>query len=668
MSHGFRDASRAKLDELGLGDKVHKATLHTVRRRDQLVGPMLDWESLRDRARDARMRALDRHEDLLASFSRALEARGVSISLAKTSEEACELIAQLVMEAGGKVTKSKSMTSEEVGLNQALEKAGAQVTETDLGELIVQLAGQSPSHVTAPAIHLSTEDVARIFRDKLGMQVPPWIDDPEPADPETRNRLARDLSLTARKHLRERFLQADVGISGANFLVAETGTVVLVENEGNILLTTALPKRHIVLAGIDKLIETEKDLGVLLRLLPVSATAQRQSCYVSLMADAHPDMHIVLLDHGRSKLMIDEELRDLLTCIRCGACMNVCPVYRNVGGHAYGGAYPGPIGSLLMPHLEGMDRFGDLPFASSLCGACTETCPVKIPLHKHLLTMRARIVEKGSSDSLAWPLRMAASAMRKGSRMDRGSRLYPLARKLASFHPTGKAWLESRELPSPPKESFRRWWRRERLDRSPAEAQPQPQLEPVARPVSGAGPEPTQYAHHDLLRSFQERMTELGPDGASEVQIFDQASVAQEFLRIRMEEHPADRVAVQGEPTDKREYALGITHAEMLIADTGGVVIDMRRRAEGHPVMLAETHIVVGRPSQIVPTVAHALVARAVKRKSGAWGDYQIIVTGPSRTADVEKVLVIPAHGPRRLVVVLCEEPVDLGGLRRDRG
>ena len=664
MSSGaFRDASRAKLAEPGLADKVHKATLHTVDKRDQLVADTPEWESLRLRGREARLRALDKHGELLASFIRTMKERGIRISLAKTSEEACETIVKLVMEAGGKVTKSKSMTSEEIGLNQALEAAGAEVTETDLGELIVQLAEQPPSHVTAPAIHLSTEDIAKIFRDKLGMQVPAWVDDPELMDEAVRNRLARDLSLEARKHLRERFLNADVGISGANFLVAESGTVVLVENEGNIQLTTCLPKRHIVLAGIDKLIETEKDLGILLRLLPVSATGQRQTCYVSLFADAHPDMHVILLDHGRSKLMLDEQQRDLLTCIRCGACMNVCPVYRNVGGHAYDGAYPGPIGSLLMPHFEGTDRYGDLPFASTLCGACSEACPVEIPLHRHLLTLRARIVEKGGTDPLGWTMRLAASAMRKASRMDRGTRFYPLARKFASFNPAGKAWLESRDLPPPVKESFRRWWRRERSKQEASKDKP-PKLQRFTRPASSPSFNEPDHDPRTLLRTFQQRIVELGPEGASEVQLFDQAEVALEFLRIRMGESPADQVLVQGEPSEKREYAVGITSAVMLIADTGGIVLDLPKRSDGRPSTLAETHIVVAQPSQLVPSVAHALVARTIKRKSSAWSDYQVIVTGPSRTADVEKVLVIPAHGPRRLVVVLCEEPVDLSLLR----
>jgi len=250
--------------------------------------------------------------------------------------------------------------------------------------------------------------------------------------------------------------------------------------------------------------------------------------------------------------------------------------------------------------------------------------------------------------------------MKTGSRMDRSVRLYPLARKAASLHPVGKAWLETRDLPAAPKESFRQWWRRERKNQAP-EDNPPP-LRPSTRRASESA-SLAQGSQEDLLRTFEQRLLELGPEGTTELHVFERALVAEEFLRIRCEGHPPDRVAVQGRTTEKREYALGITRAELLIAETGGLVIDMASRAEGRPIMLAETHIVVARPSQLVPTVAHAMVTRSIKRKSRAWGDYQVVVTGPSRTADVEKVLVIPAHGPKRLVVVLCEELVDLGAV-----
>ena len=668
--HNFREASRTSLADPGLASKVHKATLHTVALRSRLVETMHDWEELRIRAREARLRAIDNLDALLTAFYQAMKARGVSVSLAKSSEEARSIIVELAHQAKGKdgplrVTKSKSMTTEEIALNSALEESGAIVTETDLGELIVQLAGQRPSHVTAPAIHLSTEDIARIFRDKLNMQVPPWIDDDQPANPDVRRRLALDLSLAARAHLRERFFGADVGITGANFLVAESGTVVLFENEGNIMLTTALPRRHIVVAGIDKLIETEADLGVLMRLLPVSATGQRQSSYVSFLADAHPDMHVVLLDNGRSGMKADRAMRDVLTCVRCGACMNACPVYRTVGGHAYGGAYPGPIGALLMPFIGGLDRFADLPFASSLCGACAEACPVKLPIPDRLLTLRTRITEREGAGCLTQPLRLAAASMASGTRMQHASRVYPWAKRLASFHPVGKAWLASRDMPPAPRETFRKWWTRHRAPdpkqpKNDANAQPSLKPKPHAEPSQFDAP---QLSEIDLLQTFRQRIEELGPDGTTEIHAFDDPSVAAEFVRIRCDEHPRDRLGGVGHTLEKREYSLGVSRAAALIADTGGIVFDMNVRSLAYPIMLSETHLVLAKPSQLVASIPDAIALRTIMRKTDKWGDYQIIVTGPSRTADVEKVLVIPAHGPRRLVVVLCEGDVDLAGM-----
>jgi L-lactate dehydrogenase complex protein LldF len=304
---------RARARDRALGDKLHRATLRTIEKREHLVDELPEWEELRRRAREIRLDTLDRQAKLLDRFKRRLEERGATVTIAATGAAAAAHIAALAREAGGPAIKSKSMTSEEIALNAALEQAGVCVTETDLGEWIVQQARQAPSHITAPAIHLSVEDIARIFRDAAGVPLPGWVERNEAVGAETRQALARELSLTARRILRERFLEARVGITGANFLVAESGTIVLLENEGNIRLTTCLPRRHIVLAGIDKLVPHDEDLAVLLRLLPISATGQRQSGYVSLLADRHPDLHVVLLDNGRSDLLRDAEQRDLLT-------------------------------------------------------------------------------------------------------------------------------------------------------------------------------------------------------------------------------------------------------------------------------------------------------------------------------------------------------------------
>ncbi len=673
----MRDHTREKTTDRTLGDKVHRATLRTVNHRAELVAERPDWEALRARAREARMRALDDHARLLQSFSERLEARGVHLHLAATAEDAAQLVTRLVMQVGGRVTKGKSMTSEEIALNPALERAGAQVTETDLGELIVQLAGQPPSHITAPAIHLGVEDIARIFRDRMGMEVPAWVDGSEPVEESERKRLAVELSLRARAELRERFCSADVGISGANFLVADSGTVVLVENEGNIQLSTNLPRRHIVLAGIDKLIETDEDLALLLRLLPVSATAQRQTCYVSLFADPHPDMHVVLLDNGRSDLMADAEQRDLLTCIRCGACMNACPVYRNVGGHAYGGAYSGPIGALLLPHLGGGERYRSLPFASSLCGACTEACPVSIPLHHRLLELRARFATAESGAPLRAGLSVGAAVMRSAWAMEATARAYRFAKPLSALAPLGREWSATRELPPAPAQTFRTWWRKHRKTASEvrrggdeAHTAAGKAGEPRSAPTPGQSPaiesqSPTQSAAvSDLAELFERRLRELGPEGETELHRFGDADSARAFLREQIAECDPSAVLIDGEAADKRDYALGVTRAELIIAETGGLLLDRKSRADNWVSILAETQIAVAHSERVAASLDEAIAARSKERKRGAWHGQQVIVTGPSRTADVEKVLVIPAHGPRRLIVVLCDQDVDLDDLR----
>ena len=654
----LREISREKLADRSLGDKVHRATLRTLEKRAHLVEEIPDWEELRDRARGLRLEAVERQQELLARFKEGMRQRGIRVTVVYSPQEACELICSLVTEVGKRVTKSKSMASEEIQLNDALEAAGCEVTETDLGELIVQLAHQAPSHVTAPAIHLSVEDIARIFESKLGIEPPDWVRDGAEVDEATRVKAATRMSLQAREVLRERFLEADVGISGANFLVAESATVVLLENEGNIQLTTCLPKRHIVLAGLEKLVARDEDLSVLLRLLPVSATAQRQTCYVSMFADAHPDMHVVLLAQGREELRKDPEQRDLLTCIRCGACMNVCPVYRNVGGHAYGGAYPGPIGSLLLPHFKGMEQFAELPFASSLCGACSEICPVKIPLHDRLLQLRARLTQDGFARELGLTLRGATTLMRHPDIMALAERWYPVARPLASLAPAGRAWTATRDLPVAPPETFRSLYERGAVS--------QPDRPGHGAVVAAATKTATatfakEAAGRDLLELFGQRLQELGPAGETELHVVS-AEEAIGLLRGMVASHKPGEVLIEGEASEKRGYKLGITSAALLIADTGGVVVDLPQRLCGRAHTLVDTHVVVGRRDQLVGTLAEAISVRIERRKSKSWGGYQVFVSGPSRTADIEKVLVIPAHGPRRLVVVITEAKWAEGG------
>ncbi|MBN1771860.1 MAG: LUD domain-containing protein [Deltaproteobacteria bacterium] len=654
----LRRRTREAVADRDLGDKVHRATLRTVRKRDHLVAELPEWEDLRRRARELRLEALDRHAELLDAFRRALEARGATVTVAATRAEAAATVVRLAREAGRRVVKSKSITSEEVALNPALEAAGLEVTETDLGEWIVQLAGQAPSHITAPAIHLGVEDIARLLRDRAGVELPAWVERDGTAPQPEREALARELSLAARRILRERFLAADVGITGANFLVAESGTIVLVENEGNIRLTTCLPRRHVVLAGIDKLVARDADLGVLLRLLPVSATAQRQSGYVSLLADRHPDLHVVLLDGGRRRLMDDPEQRDLLACIRCGACLNACPIYRCVGGHAYGGAYPGPLGAALLPQLDDGARFAELPFASSLCGACTDACPVGIPLHERLLQLRARLVRSGAARDLGTTLRAATRTMRDPRRLRRALGLYRLGRPLLGLFPLARRWSNARALPRPVPETFHAWWTRTqgRADRGSSPPDPSP-----LRPCDSArDPSPLRPCDsaRDPIDLFTSRLRELGPDGETEFHRFARAADARGFLRELLAGVPDDEVARSGAPHPRREVRFGLTGADALIADSGTVALCLDRREQSLASLLVDTHVVLAHPSSLLPDVA-AYHRRRAERPAPPGGRLDVLIAGPSRTADIEKTLVIPAHGPRRMVVVLCDEPLD---------
>lgn len=393
----LKNRIRVALRDESLRAAVLKATDHSLAQRAEVVAEVSDWETLREEAALRRDRTLNHLGDHLLRLEKRAQEKGIQVHWAVDGGAANRIAAEICEAARCKsgdqrpvVAKSKSMTSEEIGLTAYLEAKGFEVVETDLGEYIVQIAGQTPSHITAPALHLSRQDVGRIFAEKLGM---PYSENPA------------ELIGAARRKLRGKFLRAEVGITGANFAVAETGTPLIVENEGNGRLVGAVPRTQIILMGIEKVAATWEDLLILLELLPRSATGQRATGSVLFFnrprrageADGPEEIHLIILDNGRSRLLADAELRSVLRCIRCGACLNACPVYRRIGGHAYGWIYPGPIGSVLAPVMLGLQHAADHPFASSLCGKCAEICPVKIDLHRHLLTLRARIVSGSSS-------------------------------------------------------------------------------------------------------------------------------------------------------------------------------------------------------------------------------------------------------------------------------
>ena len=384
----FDANARAALTDLQLRGALRQATSLFGKRRLAAAQSLPDWEDLRTQARRIKDETLLHLDRYLEEFTANAEKAGARIHWARDAAEANEIVKRLARERAARlVVKSKSMTTEEIHLNAALEAEGIEALETDLGEYIIQLAGETPSHIIAPAIHKTRHQIAELFVEKLG--IAPTDDIPT-------------LTITARRVLREKFGAADIGISGVNFGVAETGTILILENEGNIRLTTSLPKTHIAVMGIEKVIPRFEDLEVFLKLLPRSGTGQHLTAYQSLITGARrspqdegPDeLHIILLDNGRSRMLAHPTTRQSLACIRCGACLNACPVYQQIGGHAYGSVYPGPIGAVITPQLIGLSKAAKLPYASSLCGACREVCPVKIDIPELLLHLRAQITEE----------------------------------------------------------------------------------------------------------------------------------------------------------------------------------------------------------------------------------------------------------------------------------
>jgi L-lactate dehydrogenase complex protein LldF len=433
--------------------KWHDETLWFVRaKRDKAAQSLPEWEHLRECAAQIKAHTLSRLADYLEQFEREAIRRGAVVHWAADAAEHNKIVLGILRNRGvRKLVKSKSMLTEECHLNPYLERNGIEVVDTDLGERIVQLAGETPSHIVLPAIHKKKEDVGRIFHQHLGTEE-------GATDP---NYLAE----AARGHLRQKFLQADAGLTGVNFAIAETGGLVVCTNEGNADLGVSLPKLHIASLGIEKLIPRGADLGVFLRLLARSATGQPITAYTSHFHGPRPggELHIVLVDNGRTGILASDEFRRSLNCIRCGACMNTCPVYRRSGGHSYQTSVPGPIGSILAP-ARAPAQFYSLPQACSLCGSCTDVCPVKIDLHHQLLTWRR---ELGLHGLISWPKRLGMRAM---SFLFRHPRLYgavgKIARRVVPLLPRFMVynrlnpWGKQRDLPEFPKESFREQFRR----------------------------------------------------------------------------------------------------------------------------------------------------------------------------------------------------------------
>jgi L-lactate dehydrogenase complex protein LldF len=446
----------ADLDHRG---KIQTALKSYEAARDERKALYQDWQAARLGAANIKWEAINHLDAYLVEFVKKLTARGTKVFWAGNGQEARDYIVALAKEKGARtVIKSKTMTSEEIHLNEALLEAGYEVVESDLGEFIMQLRGEAPYHLVFPAMHLTRHEISDLFQEKLHSAP---SDNPE------------ELTMIARRELRLQYVQADIGISGANFGIAETGMISITENEGNGRLTTALPKVHVALMGIEKILPKLSDLALFLPLLATTGTGQQLTCYNSLIGgprqedevDGPEEFHLVLLDNNRTLLLADAEQRDALHCIRCGACLNACPIFRNVGGHTYATTYQGPIGSVITPHLRGLTDWKHLSYASSLCGACTEVCPVKIDLHHHLLHNRrnAVAVQPDPSEQLAF--RMFAFLTRFPRLINLLARLsrpfLPFIQRFEPLLPAPiKAWTSSRELPPIARESFRDYWRK----------------------------------------------------------------------------------------------------------------------------------------------------------------------------------------------------------------
>jgi L-lactate dehydrogenase complex protein LldF len=482
-SETFDANARAALANDQLRGALHRATSLFGMRRREAANSLDHWEELRTQARAIKDETLLHLDRYLEQFTANAEAAGAQVHWTRDAAEANRIVCRLAKERNVRlVVKAKSMATEEIHLNTALEAEGIEALETDLGEYIIQLAGETPSHIIAPAIHKTKGQIAELFTAKLGL---------EPTEDVAK------LTITARQVLRDKFAAADMGVSGVNFGVAETGTILILENEGNIRLTTSLPKTHVAVMGIEKLIPRFADLDVFLKLLPRSGTGQHLTAYQSLLTgtkrrgeeEGPEELHIILLDNGRSRMLAHPVTRQSLACIRCGACLNACPVYQQIGGHAYGSVYPGPIGAVITPQLFGLAKAAQLPYASSLCGACRDVCPVKIDIPELLLHLRAEITDRSQTSEVRGrktetirPRRLESIAFKVWAAVMTRPRLYEWSGRfarvlqrsvvhdgkigkvtgmLSRIAPPLSAWTSARDLRPIEAETFRERWREE---------------------------------------------------------------------------------------------------------------------------------------------------------------------------------------------------------------
>jgi len=622
-----------------------------------------DWGERRRRAHQVRADTVEHLDEYLEAFIKRAQGNGIVVHRAQTAVEATRLVIDLSLEQAPAplVAKSKSMVSEEIGLNDALEARGIRAVETDLGEYIVQLRGERPSHIITPAVHLRRHEVGALFHEKLGIA---YTED------------VAVLTAAARATLREVFLAADIGVSGVNFGIAETGAICIVSNEGNARMVTTLPRLHIALMGMERLVPGSDDLALMLSLLPRSATGQKLSVYTQILGRpaAHQERHIIILDGGRSELS-RSALAEALYCIRCGACLNACPVFREIGGHAYRSAYPGPIGSVLSATLFGSD-FEPLAQASTLCGACKEACPVDIDLPRLLVRVRAGRSPQGTAIG-ATPRSShrpgaGGRSLGAGSRaalrfygwMAARPRVFAFAQRAASYGsrllasadgwihmPSWTGWGTSRDLPR-----FAATPLRESIGRRTTSYGPPSRVS--ADGSFGASAGQSTLRTEGLLDQFAKEFKAVG-GSLLETAGMDLRETALQFIRSRgstrvyVQPHAIGEMSMEGttfELSDQCDpsVTLGITLCACGVADTGSIVIATGEDPAIRASLLPEIHLAILREDSIVPTLEEALALPAITGAASV-----IVITGPSRTADIEMTHTIGVHGPRELFVLV---------------
>jgi len=639
-----------------------------------------DLQKMRQRAHAVRAETIANLDRYLEQFIVKAQANGLIVYRAADAAQAVQIVLQIARQKDAHlVAKSKTMVGEEIEVNHALEAAGLKVVETDLGEYIVQLRGERPAHIITPAVHLRRAQVGQTFHEKLGL---PLTDD------------IPTLTSAARRILRQTFLEADIGISGVNFGVAESGTLCIVTNEGNGRMVTTLPRVHIALMGMERLVPTLDDLALMLSLLPRSATGQKLSVYTSLIhgprradeVDGPDERHLILVDNGRSA-MRRSPLAEALYCIRCGACLNACPVFREIGGHAYvsvhgeGSPYPGPIGSIVSPALFGQQEFGQLARASSLCGACKEACPVDIDLPKLLLRVRAggedlKVGREPSGVPLAmsWGLRLYNWVARSPWRFASAQRMAAFFSRLLApvsgwLHlPAFTGWGYSRDLPRPAASSFRQRWAAGQVEHRSAFEAPQPPVQADESKVQESKTRAMTQA--ELLERFEHELGELGGT-VTRCRAADLPVAVLALLQARQletllawdEDHLPSGIlgALQDAGIEVLHrpdpgVKVGLTGALAGIAETGTLVLPSGQGRMLSASLLPEVHIAVLRASDLRPSLeqvfkeANAGPLQQVREASSL-----VLISGPSRTADIEMTLTIGVHGPGE-VHVLCLE------------